>query len=111
MDSDTIISTLAAADIDAHLGELAALLHACVHDGASIGFVLPHSATESAAFWVDKVRPGVQAGSRVLLVAFDFSAFRKYPLLMLALPSLTVMPPLVATSINVAGALNGDDPQ
>ena len=69
MDSDTIISTLAAADIDTHLGELGALLHACVHDGASIGFVLPHSAADSAAFWIDKVRPGVQAGSRVLLVA------------------------------------------
>lgn len=67
MDSD--ITTLAAADIDAHLGELAALLHACVHDGASIGFVLPHSAAESAAFWTDKVRPAVQAGSRLLLVA------------------------------------------
>jgi ribosomal protein S18 acetylase RimI-like enzyme len=69
MDSDTIISTLAAADIDAHLGALADLLHACVHDGASIGFVLPHAVADSAAFWLDKVRPGVQAGSRVLLAA------------------------------------------
>ena len=69
MDSDTIIATLAAADIDADLAELAALLHACVHDGASIGFVLPHTVAASAAFWVDKVRPGVQAGSRVLLAA------------------------------------------
>jgi ribosomal protein S18 acetylase RimI-like enzyme len=69
MDSDTIISTLDAADIDTHLGELAALLHACVHDGASIGFVLPHILADSAAFWADRVRPGVQAGSRVLLVA------------------------------------------
>ena len=69
MDNDITISTLAAADIDAHLGELAALLNACVHDGASIGFVLPHSAQDSAAFWTDKVRPGVQAGSRLLLAA------------------------------------------
>lgn len=69
MDSDSIISTLTATDIDAHLGELADLLHACVHDGASIGFVLPHAVADSAAFWVDKVRPAVQAGSRLLLVA------------------------------------------
>ncbi|HEU4375512.1 MAG TPA: GNAT family N-acetyltransferase [Telluria sp.] len=69
MDSDTIISALAVADIDAHLAELGALLNACVHDGASIGFVLPHSAKDSAAFWADKVRPGVQAGARLLLVA------------------------------------------
>jgi ribosomal protein S18 acetylase RimI-like enzyme len=69
MDSDTTISTFAATDIDDQLGELGAVLNACVHDGASIGFVLPHSAEDSAAFWTDKVRPGVQAGSRLLLVA------------------------------------------
>jgi ribosomal protein S18 acetylase RimI-like enzyme len=65
----TTISMLSADAIARHLAGLGALLHACVHDGASIGFVLPHSAAESAAFWTDKVRPGVQAGYRLLLVA------------------------------------------
>lgn len=63
------ISALAADDIALHLAGLGALLHACVHDGASIGFVLPHLAADSEAFWTDKVRPGVRAGSRLLLVA------------------------------------------
>jgi ribosomal protein S18 acetylase RimI-like enzyme len=69
MDSDTTISTFAAADIDSHLAELGNLLHACVHDGASIGFVLPYSPADGVAFWADKVRPAVLAGARLLLVA------------------------------------------
>lgn len=69
MTGEIDITALAADGIVAHAGELGALLHACVHDGASIGFVLPHSAADSAAFWTDKVSPGVQAGSRLLLAA------------------------------------------
>lgn len=65
----TTIATLAAGDIALELAGLGALLHACVHDGASIGFVLPHSAADSEAFWADKVHPGVQAESRLLLTA------------------------------------------
>ena len=51
------------------LAALGALLHACVHDGASIGFILPFSAEESEAFWRDKVLPGVRDRTRLLLVA------------------------------------------
>lgn len=65
----TTIATLAAGDIALELAGLGALLQACVQDGASIGFVLPHSAADSESFWTDKVRPGVQAGSRLLLAA------------------------------------------
>lgn len=63
------ISTFSAEDISHHLGELGALLHACVHDGASIGFVLPYAQSEAEAFWRDKVLPGVGAGMRIMLVA------------------------------------------
>jgi ribosomal protein S18 acetylase RimI-like enzyme len=65
----TTISILSADDLASHLGELAALLHACVHDRASIGFVLPFAVDEGAAFWRDKVLPAVRGGGRILLVA------------------------------------------
>ena len=63
------LSSFTATDLSAHLRELGALLHACVHDGASIGFVLPFNANQSEAFWMKSVLPAVQAGTRMLLVA------------------------------------------
>lgn len=65
----TAISVFSAADIEAHLAPLGALMHACVHDGASIGYVLPYTKDDSEAFWRNKVLPGVQAGGLILLVA------------------------------------------
>ncbi|GAA2842842.1 acetyltransferase (GNAT) family protein [Aminobacter aminovorans] len=63
------VSVFSAEDISDHLAELGALLHACVHDGASIGFVLPYAQGEAEAFWSDKVLPGVREGTRTMLVA------------------------------------------
>jgi ribosomal protein S18 acetylase RimI-like enzyme len=63
------ISTLSPDEAEAHLAELAALLHACVHDGASIGFVLPFTMHDATTFWAKSVLPQVRAGTRVLLVA------------------------------------------
>jgi ribosomal protein S18 acetylase RimI-like enzyme len=63
------ISIFTADDIAGHLRELGALLRACVHDGASISFVLPFPAEDSEAFWRDHVLPGVLEGTRLLLVA------------------------------------------
>lgn len=68
-DKPVTISIFAADDIASNLRELGALLHACVHDGASIGFVLPLSLEDSEAFWSMNVLPAVQHGRRVLLVA------------------------------------------
>jgi ribosomal protein S18 acetylase RimI-like enzyme len=68
-DTRAIISTFSANDIAAHLRELGALVHACVHDGASIGFVLPFSAAESEAYWTDKILPRMRGGALVLMVA------------------------------------------
>jgi hypothetical protein len=48
---------------------LAGVLHACVHAGASVGFVLPFSRDDAKAFWHDKVLPAVKAGSCHVLVA------------------------------------------
>ena len=68
-DTQTVISVFSADDIASHVGELGGLLHACVHDGASIGFVLPFTAEDSEAFWSTKVLPAVRDGARLLLVA------------------------------------------
>lgn len=48
---------------------LAALLQACVQDGASVSFVLPYTQEDAQAFWRDKVLPSVVAGKASLLVA------------------------------------------
>lgn len=51
---------------NACLADLGELLHACVHGGASVSFVLPYGAEDAQAFWRDKVLPGL-AGNKLLL--------------------------------------------
>jgi hypothetical protein len=63
------ITTFSADDLVRHLTELGALLRASVHDGASVGFVLPYGVEESEAFWSGKVLPSLSAGALVLFVA------------------------------------------
>ncbi len=65
----TTISVLPAQDVAANLVQLGALMHACVQDGASIGYVLPFEQADGEAFWNEKVLPALQAGTRLLLVA------------------------------------------
>lgn len=69
MTLDPAITIFPAEAIEARIGELGALLGACVHDGASISFVLPFSQEEAETFWRGKVLPVVRAGGAVLLVA------------------------------------------
>lgn len=54
-----------AADIDM----LGTVLHACVHSGASVSFVLPFSHDDARVFWRTKVLPAVQSGLCLVLVA------------------------------------------
>ncbi|PQV49231.1 GNAT family N-acetyltransferase [Paraburkholderia sp. BL21I4N1] len=68
------ITAFSADDLERHLPELGALLHACVHDGASVGFVLPYGVDESEAFWRGKVLPTLRSGRLVLLVARENDA-------------------------------------
>ena len=68
-DAQTTISEFSAEDIARHVRELGALLHACVHSGASVNFVLPYTADDSEAYWRNTVLPGVRGGTRLLLVA------------------------------------------
>jgi ribosomal protein S18 acetylase RimI-like enzyme len=53
----------------ADLNMLADVLHATVHDGGSVSFVLPFPKEDALAFWRDRVLPGVRAGTRRVLVA------------------------------------------
>jgi len=48
---------------------LAEVLHAAVHAGASVSFVVPFSLTDSRAFWRDRVLPHIAAGTRRVLIA------------------------------------------
>jgi len=63
------LSLFSGDDITTHLDGLAELLQACILAGASIGFIMPHAREDSDAFWTEKVRPAVQGGTRLLLVA------------------------------------------
>lgn len=71
MDNDLAsgIARCSADDVAADLRGLGTLLHACVHDGASVGYVLPFTPGDAEEFWRDKVLPSVREGSRVLWVA------------------------------------------
>lgn len=55
--------------VDDDLEMLGAVLHACVHAGGSVSFVLPFSRKDAKAFWRDQILPAVHAGSRRVLLA------------------------------------------
>lgn len=63
------ISIFTVGDIVDHVRDLGELLYACVHDGASISFVLPFTSDDSEAFWRNNVLPAVREGTCMLLVA------------------------------------------
>ena len=52
-----------------HLDEVANILHACVHAGASVGFILPFDLNQARAFWLQKVAPAMAANQRIVLIA------------------------------------------
>ncbi len=70
MGAQTIaVGTLDPASFAQGLDRLAEILHACVHEGASVGFVLPFGMDESRGYWRDKVAPSHAAGAKLVLVA------------------------------------------
>lgn len=68
-ETEVAIATLPADEAERRIGELAALLHACVHAGASINFVMPFSEGDAEAFWRRKVLPAMREGTRVVWIA------------------------------------------
>lgn len=67
----TTISIVSADEAARTVRELGALMHACVHAGASINFVLPFAVAESEGYWRNKVLPPVHDGTRALLIAYS----------------------------------------
>lgn len=64
------IRALSAAEAEARLGELAAILTDAVAHGASVNFLDGFTLDEAATFWGGQL-PGIADGSRHLLVADD----------------------------------------
>jgi ribosomal protein S18 acetylase RimI-like enzyme len=48
---------------------LAQILQACVHEGASVGFVMPFERSEARAYWLDRVVASHAAGGKLVLIA------------------------------------------
>ena len=69
VDHQASVTMFSGDDLERHISDFGALLHACVHHGASIGFILPFSERDAEAFWREKVLPAVYRGGRLLLVA------------------------------------------
>lgn len=59
----------ASPNVEVDLNELGQVLHACVHAGASVSFVLPFSHADAVAFWRAQILPGVREGSRIVVLA------------------------------------------
>jgi ribosomal protein S18 acetylase RimI-like enzyme len=59
------------AALESDLDALAGVLHAVVHQGAGVSFVVPFSHQDARAFWIEKVLPGVRVRTRRVLVARD----------------------------------------
>ncbi len=51
------------------LDDLTGILHAAVNGGASVNFILPYTPEDARRFWLEKVRPALPAGRRILLVS------------------------------------------
>jgi GNAT superfamily N-acetyltransferase len=55
---------------ESEIDMLADVLHAVVHAGAGISFIVPFSMDDARAFWRDKVLPAVRARTRYVVVAW-----------------------------------------
>jgi ribosomal protein S18 acetylase RimI-like enzyme len=55
--------------VDRDVDMLAGVLHAVVHSGAGVSFIVPFSLDDARAFWHDKVLPGTRARTRRVVVA------------------------------------------
>jgi ribosomal protein S18 acetylase RimI-like enzyme len=63
------VAALDPAGLAETLERLAQILQACVHEGASIGFVMPFERSEARAYWQNRVVRPHAAGAKLLLVA------------------------------------------
>jgi ribosomal protein S18 acetylase RimI-like enzyme len=70
MDARTsAVASLDPASFARSVDRLAEILQACVHEGASVGFILPFEIDEARAYWLNRVAPAHAAGGKLVLVA------------------------------------------
>jgi ribosomal protein S18 acetylase RimI-like enzyme len=70
MGAQTIkIAALDPAGLAKAVERLAQILHSCVHEGASVGFVMPFERSEARGYWLDRVAAPHAAGSKLVLIA------------------------------------------
>jgi ribosomal protein S18 acetylase RimI-like enzyme len=70
MEAQTIIvAAIDPAALAKSVERLAQILRACVHEGASVGFVVPFERNEARAYWLDRVAVPHAAGSKLVLIA------------------------------------------
>jgi ribosomal protein S18 acetylase RimI-like enzyme len=63
------VAPLKPAELAKSVERLAQILQACVHEGASIGFVMPFERSQARAYWLERVAAPHAAGSKLVLVA------------------------------------------
>jgi GNAT superfamily N-acetyltransferase len=64
------IRPVSADEIERDIDAFGELMHACVHGGGSVGYVLPYSRAQAADFWRKNVVPAQRGGGRTVLAAF-----------------------------------------
>jgi ribosomal protein S18 acetylase RimI-like enzyme len=70
MEAQTInVAPIDPAALAKSVERLAQILHACVHEGASVGFVAPFDQIEARAYWLERVAAPHAAGSKLVLIA------------------------------------------
>lgn len=67
--TEFVIAAFGQDELRANIDALGDMMHACVHSGASIGYILPYSRDDGVAFWRQKVLPRLDGGNLILLVA------------------------------------------
>jgi ribosomal protein S18 acetylase RimI-like enzyme len=63
------VATIDPAALAKTVERLAQILQACVHEGASVGFIMPFDQSEARAYWLDRVAAPHAAGSKLVLIA------------------------------------------
>ncbi|GBR50560.1 histone acetyltransferase HPA2 [Neokomagataea thailandica NBRC 106555] len=64
------VTSVSTESLPAILGPLSQILVDSVHDGASIGFVVPFNTEDAKNFWDGSILPEVKANRRILFAAF-----------------------------------------
>jgi ribosomal protein S18 acetylase RimI-like enzyme len=63
------VAALDPAEFAKTVERLAQILHSCVREGASIGFILPFDHSKARAYWLESVAAPHAAGAKLVLVA------------------------------------------